>query len=79
MMMYLNEILSWGGCALLLLGLKFIGDKKLYGFYVATGAELLWIVWGLRTHAFALVAMSLAITLMYVRAIWQWKKAPPVA
>lgn len=71
---YLPSILSWSGCLLLLLGLKFIGDKKLSGFYIALVAELLWIVWGIITGSFALVAMSIAIILMYIRAIYFWNK-----
>jgi hypothetical protein len=67
-------ILSWGGCLLLLLGLKWIGDKKRIGFYVAMVAELMWIVWGLLTHSYALVAMSVAIMAMYVRAVLSWSK-----
>lgn len=70
----LQEVLSWGGCLLLLYGLKMIGDKKLSGFYVALVAEAMWIVWGFMTHSYALVIMSLAIVVMYVRAIAAWKK-----
>lgn len=69
-----NLILSWGGCILLLLGLKWIGDKKKTGFYVAMVAEAMWIAWGLLTHSYALVVMSLAIMAMYVRAVWSWGK-----
>jgi hypothetical protein len=69
----LTNILSWGGCGLLLLGLRLIGDKKVLGFWIASAAELMWIVWGVMTHSYALVAMSLAILLMYARAIWKWK------
>ena len=68
------NILSWGGCALLLLGLKLIGDKKQFGFYVASVAEIMWIVWGLLTSSYALVVMSLAILVMYIRAIRSWGK-----
>lgn len=68
----LNNILSWGGCLLLLLGLKLIGDQKKVGFYVAMVAEVMWILWGCLTHSWALVGMSTAIMIMYVRAIWQW-------
>jgi len=68
------DLLSWAGCIFLLYGLKLIGDKKRLGFYIALWAEFLWIVWGLITHAHALVAMSVVITLMYVRAIWLWGK-----
>jgi hypothetical protein len=71
------NVLSWGGCVLLLWGLKLIGDKKLKGFYVATVAEFLWIAWGLMTHSWALVVMSLWIVGMYVRAIWLWRKDAP--
>ncbi len=73
-MNYLQEALSWGGCLLLLYGLKMIGDKKLAGFYVALIAEAMWIAWGFMTHSSALVIMSLAIMVMYVRAIAAWKK-----
>lgn len=71
----LNFILSWCGCLLLLFGLKLIGDKKKVGFYVALIAEAMWIVWGALTGSYALVVMSVAITLMYMRAILEWGKA----
>jgi hypothetical protein len=70
-----NLILSWGGCLLLLVGLKLIGDKKKNGFYVAMIAEAMWIAWGLLTGSYALVVMSLAIMVMYVRAVWSWGKS----
>jgi hypothetical protein len=70
----LNGILSWGGCLLLLLGLKLIGDQKKVGFYVAMVAEVMWIVWGILTHSWALVGISTAIMGMYVRAIVQWNQ-----
>lgn len=69
----LINVLSWGGCGLLLLGLRLIGDQKRLGFWIASVAELMWIAWGLLTHSYALVAMSLAILVMYARAIWKWK------
>lgn len=66
--------ISWIGCALLLWGLRMIGDKKRLGFFVASAGEVLWIVWGFLTGAHALIAMSLAILYMYIRAIWLWQK-----
>lgn len=71
----ITTILSWLGCALLLYGLKLIGDKKRAGFWVALAGEMLWIVWGIIGGAWALVAMSIVISVMYVRAIWAWKKS----
>lgn len=70
-----TQLLSWIGCAFLLFGLKLIGDKKLSGFYVALVGEFLWIAWGVIDKAWALVAMSVVISLMYGRAIASWKKA----
>lgn len=64
--------ISWIAGAVLLYGLKLIGEKRLVGLYVALAAEVLWIVWGLATGAGALVAMSLVICVMYVRAIRLW-------
>lgn len=69
------SLLSWAACLLLLFGLKLIGDKRIGGFYVAMGAEILWIGWGALSQAYAIVFMSLAICLMYVRAIAEWKKS----
>ncbi len=66
----LPTILSWSACALLLWGLKLIGDKKKSGFYLALIAETLWIVWGMLTHSYALTVMSVVIMMMYIRAIY---------
>lgn len=74
-MNFLTTFLSWGGCILLLYGLKLIGDKKMSGFFVATVAELMWIAWGVLDKAWALVVMSVWIVGMYVRAIWLWRKS----
>jgi hypothetical protein len=68
------NILSWGGCILLLIALSLIGDKKKVGFYIALIAESMWVAWGLMTHSMALVVMSIFIMVMYVRAIWAWGK-----
>jgi hypothetical protein len=65
--------LSWGSCVLLLIGLHLIGDKQRIGFFVALLAEFGWIAWGALTGAWALVGMSAAISIMYVRALRKWK------
>ena len=70
------SFLSWGGCILLLWGLKLIGEKKLSGFYIALVAEAMWIVWGFMTHSYALVVMSSVISAMYLRGIRLWKESP---
>ena len=70
----ISTLLSWGGCVLLLIGLKLIGDKNIKGFHIALIAESLWIVWGVLTGTWALVVMSLAISAMYARSIYQWQK-----
>lgn len=72
--MNVTTFLSWVGCVLLLYGLKLIGDKKRSGFWVALVGEALWIAWGIIDHAWALVAMSVVISVMYLRAIWAWGK-----
>jgi hypothetical protein len=64
---------SWLGCVLLLLALELIARKRIEGFFLALAAEGLWIIWGLQTHAYALVAMSGAICVMYIRAIAAWR------
>lgn len=69
------NLLSWSASIMLLIGLKLIGDKKLSGFYIASVAEVIWIIWGLMTGSFALVFMSMVIMVMYARAIWLWNKS----
>lgn len=56
----------------MLYGLKLLGDKKLAGFWVTLVGEALWIAWGILDKAWALVAMSIVISLMYVRGIRNW-------
>jgi hypothetical protein len=69
------NILSWSGCILLLYGLKLIGEKKIYGFYITFTAEALWVIWGIMNHSWAVVVMSLCIMAMYIRSIYLWRKA----
>ena len=69
------SIISWVACALLLVGLKLIGDKRVLGFWIALAAEFMWIAWGAATGAMALVAMSVCISIMYIRAIRAWRRS----
>jgi hypothetical protein len=69
------DVLSWSACFLLLVGLELIGRKKISGFFVAFIAEILWIWWAARTGAHAMVVMSGVICVMYLRAIWNWRKS----
>ncbi len=64
--------LSWFACGLLLIAMNRIGKKDVLGFYVAIAAELAWITWGCMTGGWALVAMSMLITAVYVKAILAW-------
>jgi nicotinamide riboside transporter PnuC len=68
------DIISWLGCIILLLALELVARKRIEGFFIAIVAEALWIYWGVQTKAYALVAMSVAIVLMYFRAIYAWNK-----
>ena len=69
----LFSLISWVGAILLVVGIKLIGDKKISGFYLATFAEVLWIVWGIFTGSWALVVMSAVFIIMYARAVYKWK------
>lgn len=69
------DVISWAAGICLLYGIKLIGDKKSTGFFFGIVGEIVWIVWALFTpHSSALIMMSLAFIMMYVRGVVMWRK-----
>jgi hypothetical protein len=74
-----QALASYALGALLLIGIKRIGNKDIRGFYIALLAELGWVAEGLWTGTPGLSILSVAIMLMYVRNIREWKKQQVIA
>ena len=43
--------------------------RRTIGFWVFLGSNVLWTVWGLHTHAMALIVLQVALALMNVRGL----------
>jgi hypothetical protein len=50
--------------------------KRIVGFYTFIVSNLLWIVWGLHDHAWALIALQTGLFAMNVRGIVRNEKNP---
>jgi hypothetical protein len=43
--------------------------KRNWGFWIFLASNLLWIVWGWHDHAYALVALQVALAAMNIRGV----------
>lgn len=45
--------------------------KRIYGFFVFLLSNVLWVVWGWQSHAYALIVLQVALVVMNVRGIFK--------
>lgn len=45
--------------------------KRIYGFFVFLLSNVLWVVWGWSSHAYALIVLQIALVAMNVRGIFK--------
>ena len=83
---YWNNLLSWGGVALLVVGAKLIGDKKVSGFIISILSRLMWMIWAYRLGINPLFIMNIMMIIVYVYNTNRWLKedkknddAPPAS
>lgn len=57
-----------------LVGSKSAGRRNV-GFWVFLGSNVLWIAWGAHDHAYALIALQLALAALNIRGVRKAEEA----
>jgi hypothetical protein len=69
----LLNLIQWPAMAVTVLASWLVGsthkDKRNVGFWVFIASNLLWIVWGAHDHAYALIALQVALAAMNIRGL----------
>ncbi len=67
------DAIQWPAMVVTLLAGWLVGAKspakRLWGFWIFVLSNLLWIVWGWHTQAYALIALQVGLFLMNLRGI----------
>jgi len=63
---YLMQYFDWIGYGILLLGTKFIGDRKQYGWLVCATGSLCVIFFGIVIHKYGLVFWNVIFMIIYL-------------
>ncbi|HSB94815.1 MAG TPA: hypothetical protein VLC91_00080 [Spongiibacteraceae bacterium] len=50
-------------------------SQRIYGFWIFLFSNMLWIIWGLFAHAYALVFLQVALIAMNVRGVFKNDKS----
>lgn len=66
--------MGWIACLFLILGFWFLGKKNISGWYFNTAGSILWVVYGVVTHQWALVLANTIIAILNIRGIRKWRK-----
>ena len=45
--------------------------KRNWGFWLFLASNVLWIVWGLYDHAYALISLQLCLAFLNIRGAWK--------
>lgn len=65
---------SWLLAAIGIAGIWLQGDKRLIGWLIGIGVQVLWITYALATGQHGFVVMSLAYGGVYLRNLIKWKR-----
>lgn len=65
--------MDWIGAALNVLGLFLLADHKLKAMYVYTLSSVAFIVWGVWTQTWSIVALQSVLLILNVRVIVKWR------
>lgn len=66
--------LSYLATALVLLGVYFISKLRLRGQYIMLVADVLWLLYSLLTHQWALTLQSIVLIRFSIQGIRNWKE-----
>ena len=67
------DLLQWPAFAALLLAAYWVGSNDAHrrniGFWIFLASNVLWVVWGWHTKAWALIALQVCLAVMNVRGL----------
>jgi len=67
----LIDLIQWPAMAVTVLAAWFVASKsrsrRLTGFWLFLGSNVLWIAWGLHAHAYALVVLQICLAATNIR------------
>lgn len=71
--MELVNLVQWPAMALTLLASYLVAstrkERRNLGFWLFLGSNVLWVVWGLSAHAYALIVLQVGLVAMNVRGM----------
>ncbi|GGB87606.1 hypothetical protein [Pseudoduganella buxea] len=77
------ELLQWPAMAASLLAAWLVGSRsakrRLMGFFVFLGSNVLWVIWGWHDDAWALIVLNCCLAATNVRGILKNEKGPDTA
>lgn len=72
------DLLQWPAMAVTVLAAWLVAStlkrRRLFGFWIFLVSNVLWIVWGLHTHAYALIFLQVCLAALNIRGA---RKAEP--
>lgn len=71
-MLMLNTILQWAGNGFILLATYELSKKKRLCLVYYSIGNLLWMVYSIHSHLWALLALDVILTALNVRAWFKW-------
>lgn len=67
--------LQWPAMVVTIVGTWLVGSlarrQRILGFVIFLFSNVLWVLWGWFAHAYALIVLQLALTIMNVRGIFK--------
>ena len=71
----LIELLQWPAMAVTLVADWLVASlhkkKRSWGFWCFIASNILWVVWGLHDHAYALVGLQFCLAAMNIRGVYK--------
>jgi len=68
-------LIQWPAFAASLIAAWLVGSKssrrRNYGFWVFLASNVLWIVWGVSTSAWALIALQVGLAILNIRGLFK--------
>jgi hypothetical protein len=67
------DLLQWPAMLITVIAAWLVGSlskrKREFGFWFFLASNILWIVWGYHDHAYALIALQLALAALNIRGV----------
>ena len=72
------SLIQWPAMAASIIAMWLVGSshehKRGWGFWIFLLSNVLWVIWGVHDHAYALILLQLALAMMNIRGV---KKTQP--